>query len=243
MLLKDHFKIFYKLLADAKIVPNAEAKEINNVFRCFSGISGCYHNALIGKDEAIIEKQIEFFKNANVPFVWYIDEDEEFKNKLMSYGFKDGGIFQGVSGALESPFNVTVPENCTFEQVVNEKQLNEFVELVCKTFGMDGIKKEFCKVIKNPQIDNWLARKDGKAVSTLSLMCQGDVVSFWNGATEKDYRRQGISSALRRLALNHAMKQGARLGISYLMSEGMALGICKSLGYETGWRFHAMISP
>ena len=74
-------------------------------------------------------------------------------------------------------------------------------------------------------------------------MIQDGIVSFWNGASIPELRKQGLSTALRRFSLQHAMANGARFGSSYLMSEGLAFGICSKLGYKTKWRFHAFVSP
>src|SRR6185437_12940870 len=114
-----------------------------------------------------------------------------------------------------------------------EKSLQEFNELVCATFGMEGVAKDlYGKALgksaleEKPTMSHWLARKDHKVVAAVSTFMRGDLVSFWNGATLPEYRKQGLSTALRCLALQEAVEQGCRTGMSYLMSEGLALGIC-----------------
>jgi predicted GNAT family acetyltransferase len=96
---------------------------------------------------------------------------------------------------------------------------------------------------ENRQWYHWVARKQGQVVSAVSTMIQDGVVSFWNGASSPELRKQGLSTALRRFSLQHAKTKGACYGSSYLMSEGLAFGICSKLGYTTKWRFHAFISP
>ena len=87
----------------------------------------------------------------------------------------------------------------------------------------------------------WAAKKDGKVVSCLTTLIDGGLVSFWNGATQEQYRRQGLSTNLRKTALNHAVTKGCHTGSSYLMAEAMALGICKSLGYQSKWQFEVYL--
>ena len=183
------------------------------------------------------------------PFVWYIDEiDREFKNKLIRQGFKDGGIFQGVIGLLNKAFSVELPKDCLFEMVSNEQAMDEFNELLSSTFDMKGASKEFYKKVmwkatQSNQMYHWLARKEDKVISVMSTLIDGSCVSFWNAATKLEFRRQGINTALIRLALNDAISKGCVTGISYLMSEGLASGICKKLGYQTKWRFQPLIAP
>ena len=90
---------------------------------------------------------------------------------------------------------------------------------------------------------HWVARKNGQMVSAVSTLIEGDTASFWNGASLPTVRKQGLSTALRQLALQHAVSKGCRMGTSYLMAEGLALGICTKLGYETKWRFNAFLAP
>lgn len=68
-------------------------------------------------------------------------------------------------------------------------------------------------------------------------------MSFWNGASLPEIRRQGLSTALRYFALRDAISKGCCFGASYLMSDGLAFGICSKLGYQTKWRFNAFLAP
>jgi hypothetical protein len=60
-------------------------------------------------------------------------------------------------------------------------------------------------------------------------MIQDEIVSFSNGTSLPEVRKQGLSTALRRFALQHAQANGARFGSSYLMSEGLHLAYVRSL--------------
>ena len=86
---------------------------------------------------------------------------------------------------------------------------------------------------------HWVARKENKVISAVSTLIEDDRVSLWNGATLPAYRRHGLSAALCRSALTDTISRGCRIGMAYIMVEGLALGICKGLGYQTKWRFHA----
>ncbi len=253
--LRRHFLLFYQMLAESHAVSQAAFKEDKDTQRGFSGIYDRYHNMVMGYPahenqwDSYIEEQRNFFKRAGVPFVWYVNEDsnQEFKAKLLNHGFKEGGVFQGVVGVLDRPIpSPEIPAGCTLELVQDVEAMGEWVDLVCTTFGMEKIKDEYTKVMwksaTQSKMFHWVARKEGKVVSALSTMILGNTVSFWNGASLPEMRKQGLSTALRRLALQHAVARGCKIGTSYLMSDGLAYGICRKLGYETKWRFNVFLS-
>ncbi len=258
-LLRQHYHLFYKILANTQIIPEARWETVNGVNRCLSGVNLPYYNAVMGVPnpsgewDQCITQQLYDFKAYHIPFVWYVDEEAspEFKEKLVAHGFKDAGILRGVIGSLNASISIPkVPENYVWEEVRDEQNMEAFNDCLCEVFGFQGEDKAASKRIlgkanqgENPLMFHWVAKKEDRVVSTISTLIQGDTVSFWNGATIPHERRQGISSALRCVALQHAMARGCRVGMSFLLVQGMALGICTKLGYQTKWRFHAFLSP
>jgi len=256
-LLKHHFKCVHHLFVDYSYVPLARYEKTDSLERYFSGLPTANFNIVMGwlKDpseyDVRIEEELKFF--GNIPFFWYVEEDAspEFKEALKKHGFVDAGIFRGVIGPLDIPVSSTpIPEGCVLEMVQDENAMKEFNDLVCRVFGIEHPTKEAYKKLlwdltqkEDRQWYHWIARKEGKVVSTISTMIRDGVVSFWNGASTPELRKQGLSTALRRFSLQHATINGARFGSSYLMSEGLAFGICSKLGYKTKWRFHAFASP
>lgn len=255
-ILKNQFNCIYELVVDHKFIPEARYEKTGDLTRYLSGLPAVNFNAVMGwvKDsteyDQRIEEQLQFFDKT--PFFWYVDENASpaFEEALKRHGFVNAGIFRGVIGPLESPITLTLPEGCALEMVQDEKAMEEFNDLVCQVFAMGEPTKTAYKNIlwnltqdKDKQWFHWIARKNGKAVSAVSTMIQDGIVSFWNGASLPELRKQGISTALRRFSLQHAIAHGARYGSSYLMSEGLAFGICSKLGYKTKWRFNAFVSP
>lgn len=258
-MLQEHYLHVYRLLAEYKLIPNAAFEKLNgNFHRCLCGVAIPYINGVIGCPEGVnwdtcIMEQISYFNEAKMPWVWQLDENSnsEFKQKLLEYGFQNEGVFRGVIGSLDNLIlNPVVADGSTLQLVEDEATLKEFNDLVCTVFGIEGPGKQgYEKVMwdatKNPKYPmfHWVARKDGKVVSAVSTSIENEMVSFWNGASLPEIRRHGLSTALRQFALKHAISKGCRLGASYLMSEGMAFGICSKLGYQTKWRFNVFISP
>lgn len=258
-MLKEHFLLMYKIIADYRLTPDATFEKVKgHIQRCLSGVPFAFNNAVFGspKDidwDACIKDQIRYFNEAKMPWVWCLDENvsNEFKQKLMEHGFKDDGVFRGVIGSLDKPIPTpVVPEDCTIQLVEEEAAMDEFNDLVCTIFSMndqckDAYRKILWEATKNPEhpMFHWIARKNGKAISAVSTLIENEMVSFWNGASLPEIRHQGISTALRQLALKHAISKGCRFGSSYLMSEGLAFGICSKLGYQTKWRFNVFTAP
>jgi hypothetical protein len=256
-LLKKHFSWVYQLFVDYQYVPHACYEKIDGLERYFSGLPTINFNAVIGdlsdpqEYAERIQEQLEFF--GNTPFFWYVEESAlpEFKEALKKYGFIDVGIFRGVIGALdETIVSTSIPQDCVLEMVQDENTMEEFNDLVCDVFAINSLTKSPYQDLlwslaqgKECQWYHWIARKQGKVVSAVSTMIRDGIVSFWNGASLPEVRKQGFSTALRHFSLQHAMAHGARFGSSYLMSEGLAFGICSKLGYTTKWRFHAFASP
>jgi len=260
-ILQEHFNLLYISLSGARLIPDANFAIINGLKRCLSGIPVPYHNAVIGAAEngnmdASIDEQLSYFNKAKMPFVWYLNEesDPEFKKKLIARGFQDAGIFRGVIGLLDRPIPTSkISDSYVLELVKDGATMDAFNDLVCSIFGIEGMSMDLYKKFlwsatkssnqAQHKMFHWIAKKEGKAVSALSTLIEGEVVSFWNGASLIEMRRQGLSTALRCLALQDAIARGCRIGTSYLMSAGLAFGICNKLGYQTHWRFNVFLAP
>ncbi|MBU6446809.1 MAG: hypothetical protein KGQ49_05370, partial [Verrucomicrobia bacterium] len=209
-LLKRHFEYVYRFFTVSRLIPEACSDIVYGVQRCLSGIAAPFQNALFGIPQAedwdaCIEEQLAYFKKVNMPFVWYVDMDAspEFEQKLLAHGFTNGGVFRAVSGPLNKSLpSPKVPDGYTLEKLKEDPaSLDEFNILVCDTFGIEPMNrvcfKKTLQACSQANSHNWVVRKKGKIVSTLSTMIDGDLVSFWNGATLPEERRHGLSTALR----------------------------------------------
>jgi len=258
-ILQDHLCSFYKMLSENKLSPYATWEKVQDIFRFHSGMPHPFNNAIIGNYDSIknkdacIKDQLDYFNQSATPFVWYVDENasQEIKDKLIQHGFMNAGVIRGVIGVLDKPIPIPqAPQDCVLELVKSEEAMEKFNELVCTIFNIQGISKELYKKAlwnaaqgQKPRMFHWIAMKESRVVAVVSTFIENNRVSFWNGATLPNFRRQGLSTALRHLALKDAMAKGCSIGMSYLMSEGLAFGICSKLGYQTQWRFDAFLSP
>lgn len=253
-ILKEHFNLLFRIHVESQLIPEAIFETVEGTKRCLTGMPDAYHNGIVdypphGDWDRFIDAQISYYSQTKMPFVWYVDEEAsaEFQRKLIAHGFQDGGLFQGVIGMLDKPIlSPKIPPDYTLERVSDASSLDAFNELVCTTFDLkDESKRMYKKVLwqgtQSPShpMFHWLARKEGQAVSALTTILEGGVVSFWNGASLPEVRKLGLSTALRCLGLQDAIQRGCRIGVSYLTSEGLARGICSKFGYEPKWLFHA----
>jgi hypothetical protein len=251
-LLQEHFKYQYSRILSSKLAPSAKMEEKDGVLTVITGVPYAFLNTVSGypKDnhETFIADKKTEFKNLGLPFAWFIDENHgaDFKQKLLRLGFQDAGVFQGVIGKLDKKLEPAVLNSeYQIEQLTSPEGINDFNEFVCCHFGLQSPAKEmYGKILyneasgTNATMAHWCIRRDKEIVSGVSTLIQGDMVSFWNGATAVPLRRSGLSTALRKAALAAAIDKGCSVGASYLMSEGLALGICRKLGYEPRWRFN-----
>lgn len=230
--LKRHFKKFFGCFCR------------ESAGRFISDISSSFANARVGISEAI-EIDIRFFHEQNMPFCWYVDEESDpgFKQKLLAVGLQDLGIFQGMIGQLNHPFTTKLRSDCAIELVQDQLLMREFGSLICPIFGITGdAMGQYEQVLwEEPRLYNWVLKKGGRVISALSTFVDGPIVSVWNVATDPVFRRQGYCHELWKHALNQAISKSCRTSMTYLTSHGMAFSICKRLGYETKWHFHAYL--
>ncbi len=248
--LKTHFHEYFALFCE-------NSGQVDGLYRHVMDIPSPSLNVVLGTVQANaddrIEQELSYFKQKELPFIWYVDEgsDASFQAKLIGHGFQDIGIFRGVIGPLDQQVTEpTLPDGCTIEQVTTPKAMEEFNELISASFGIDDTSKLLFKQklwdlmqANNAQIFLWMGRKDGVAVSALSTFIEGPLVSFWMAASDSSIRRQGFCTAVLKTALRNAMARGCIFGASYLAAPGLAFGICTQLGYESKWEFHAYVSP
>jgi len=254
--LKDHLVLLYHLMAESNLIDYAKYELVDKVVRCTSGIPKSFLNALIGIPDTdwdqSIARQKAHFNRVKIPFVWYVDDkDIQFQQSLINHGFSDEGLFRGVVGKIDqSRLHIEPLEGFSIERVQDEKTMDDFSVLVAENFAQDEktrcMYKQFLWQMTdsaNHHFVHWIAKKQGKVLSVLTTFIENELVSFWNGATDMVYRRMGLSTMLRKMALQDALLQGCKMGCSYLMAEAMALGICNKLGFETQWRFKAYVGP
>ena len=67
-ILKQHFNLYYRILSDSKLIPEANFMKIDSIYRSLSGIPLSFHNAILGcpkpddRWDDVIAKQISYFK-------------------------------------------------------------------------------------------------------------------------------------------------------------------------------------
>jgi hypothetical protein len=237
---RSHFEEFYAMLVENRLIPEAALASSGGVKSYLSGISDSAYNIAFGKPqstawETAVDATCHRFQEAEVPFLWCIDADEDpsFQESLLDRGFKTSGLFQGVIGALPlSMGEPRLPEGYSLEIVQDLSTMEEFLDLFFNLFHMAPSSRDLLRTCfwnqtkgQESHMVHWLARRRGTPVAILSTWIKGNTVSFWNGASLPEVRRQGVCTALGHAALRDAISKGCRLGASYLMPSALALSL------------------
>ncbi|MBS0619961.1 MAG: GNAT family N-acetyltransferase [Verrucomicrobia bacterium] len=221
--------------------------------RAYSGYPYAFHNVVMGdpEDDALVEQQISYFNQAQVPFVWYLDApaDEKSRKRLLDHGLNPIGLFRGMLFSLDPHHpEPNIAEGCSIECVKDEEGIRAFNDLTCHIFGVDEAAKKFrVTFLKNalqnsePNMALYLAKKEGRTVSALSTLVDRNIISLWGAATLPEMRRMGLSIALTDIAVRDAAAKGHRIGAAYLTADAMALGNLSRLGASTKWQFDVFV--
>lgn len=257
-LLKSHFYELYKHIAGQHLVPEAVFERLDNgLLRVVTGIPNpCFNGILETSSEPAdrtseIEKQCQFFAALKLPFVWVVDEkgQEAMQAALTVHNFQSMGIFQGLIGPIKkSSAAYSLPSGYSLHRI--DSDLTEFGQVMCENSGIEGeTARLYCHSLmldfqqKRPQMAHWAIKKDQAIVSVASTFSQDQAVSFWNVATVKSHRKQGLSSTLCQYAIDQAFQEGAKLAMTYLMPSAMALSVFTRAGLVPEWRFELFASP
>ena len=82
----------------------------------------------------------------------------------------------------------------------------------------------------DPTIRHYLAYVEGKVAACATVLLKDSVAGVWNVGTLREYRRQGIASALLMHALTEAAADGCR--DSVLVASAMGRSLYEQMGYQ-----------
>lgn len=247
--LYDHWDSFYQYIRNYCQNPRIKYKE--NGSKCiYTGIDFPFLNAVYSTDAELenidthIADNIEFFKGS--PFAWYVNENEvKLEKKLQEFGFTTPGSFYGMSGSKKSNKSIS-DKNINVELVKNEEMLNVFQEIIKESFVFsDVVAHDYRSLMSDLQwqgkIKNYIAYYKGMPCATLSTVERANTLSFWNGATREEFRRNGLCSFMAQNIMHLDCNANISTYLTYLMSDAMAMWICKNFGLNRQWSFKPYI--
>ena len=120
------------------------------------------------------------------------------------------------------------------DRVTTEEDLAVVHRLLADAFGLprDSLARAFGpQVLALPDLAIFLARREGRAVSTAMTTGAGEVVGIWSMATAPEHQRQGAGRATLEAVMAHHRARGARL--FYLGATEAGKPLYEAAGFRT----------
>lgn len=134
---------------------------------------------------------------------------------------------------LEPQGDLPVHSGYEIEIVTAEAGRVEAVEIVSRAYGVPfSIQTRAAgpPVLDAPGVSIFLGRKNGEAVSVVTMTRSGPVVGIWRMATLPEKQRQGAASALLARAINRLRADGVER--FYLYSTEPGYPLYRSMGFD-----------
>ena len=191
------------------------------------------------KAEAIVDDVTSHFFPRNVPCFWWsgpVNHDPRIVEVLESRRFAKA--FEAPAMALGlSDCPPTNPGSAEVVEIDSEGQMAAWTRTCTAAFEFDGNLSGWWHELftsiphgGSSPLRHYLAYRDGNPVGTASAFAEDGVVGLASVGVRKEYRGQGVGSALTLAVLRNARERGCRLGV--LFSSAMAESMYKRLGFR-----------
>lgn len=209
----------------------------------YTGIPHADFNWVLGPGS--IAETTAFFAARLVPFSWYMtvrEPRDPFCEELTAAGFALVGTVRGLGGPLVVEQR-SIPKELsdyTFERATD---IDGFTKLAGLIFNIEGVALELFKqanqkLQEQGYFRHWVAKNQrGDTVSILTAFMDGDIVSFWNGATIEDERRKGLNQTLAAVAALDAKRERCTRMITYMSDPAIATRYCEKAGLQELWTY------
>ena len=245
--LYEHFNYFFELATLAKVTMQAYYRSDKGLKIAYSGIPFPFCNALIldgnvqGKPETLLSTEIDNMHQKAIPFACFLEPSyQPLIPILEKKGLTHIGTFLGLQGQLS---NLNLDDKLARQTGAREVRLVEsaediqyFVDILSACFEFNQETQEGFKAFvtytlteKQNSVKHYLGVVEGKPVATLSALFHSHNISFWNGATLADYRKQGACSTIVEAVLKESKAKGYQSWVTFLMND-MASSIAQSFG-------------
>lgn len=181
---------------------------------------------------SLIETDIQFSLNANIPLWLNRGEEGRAKKQLANAGYN--GYLQQIAMFYE----INKDENNDVEplvRVTNELEVERWSLLVSKAFGYYVDEVSVKKLLNNEQVRLYLYEVDGIEVATALLFKTGKIAGIHYIGVRPEYRGKGIAKDLMRCLHHVSTKLGCRYTTLQASPQGKKL--YESLGYSEQFRY------
>lgn len=235
------FLEFFKSDSNSSPLPQAFFRQDFQKSTYATGIDYAPMNGVLEIDskrlvsETEIDDAIQFFSSQNLPFAWWIDQQEIFEKK----GFQFGGTMKGIALELSqiSEVSLNCPDGLKIKAIETEQELRQFISVLVESFGMENSTAEQMHRInyaamKNGEQIHFMASLNDVPVSIATLSVCETTSGIWNFATLPKYRGHGIGNAVAKACILEAKRHKYKQIMAILMPKGMAAGTFRKLGFQ-----------
>jgi hypothetical protein len=146
-----------------------------------------------------------------------------------------GGVYAGdMSICLGQSNTIKMPPLSSayrIERITGQSPLfSSFLEKIMIEFKLPIADKDiFYAVNDHSLLTHYAMLKDNMILSTLSLLDEGDLVGFYNGSTDGQYRSQGLFTQLVNFAMNTILSNQKVIPVAtQLMPDALAKGVANA---------------
>lgn len=192
--------------------------------------------------DAIIEREIDYFRARNEPFEWKLfsyDRPQDLAERLTLHGLKEAEPESLMVASVENfNYESSLPSNVSLSKIDNEKELRSVLETVNENESnpehLEALLQSLLTHLREARdtIGIFGAYWDGKPASIGWAFCTppSRFCGLFGGTTLSKYRGKGLYKALVQVRAEEARKKG----FSYLFVDAgpMSQPILEKLGFR-----------
>ena len=190
--------------------------------------------------DARIDRILGYFRDRKIDMTWWVGPGSapaDLGDRLMSRGLVADEAVPGMAMSLDGWMAPPVPDGLAIEPVRDATSFHEAMDVMFEGFDMARdvqplFEERFGYLNVGPRAieTTYVARLDGRPVSTALGFVVDDVVGIYNVATPPAERRHGAGTAVTVAAIAAAQAGGARWAI--LESSEMGRRVYERLGFR-----------
>jgi GNAT superfamily N-acetyltransferase len=176
---------------------------------------------------------------AGTEWSWWVadDSDEDVADRLLAHGARETIRMPVMAADLTKVMERPVPEGLGIRHVTGQAEIRDLVTAYAGPLGfpLHGldmvIKAETEYAWRDPGLIHIAGVLDGKTVGTALVSLSSDVAALYCIATDEEYRRRGIASALTLEALR--VSRDAGHSVATLQASAMGQPVYERIGFTT----------
>ena len=199
-----------------------------------------YTNLNEGNIDETIKSVISYFKERQLPFMWYIGPDSKPENlgeALQAHGLQYGGNGPAMAINLSELEERPAHQGLTVKHVEDVDMLRTFFDVWCESYPFPkGLGDIYYNIFTsegfrlNHPNRFYVGYLDGEPVASSRVFLGEKVASLWWVSCHPSARGKGIGSAMTYVPLNEAMSDGYNVGSLY--ATRMGAHVYPKLGFK-----------